>query len=718
MKKHYRTCHLCEAMCGLEITMNQGVVESIKGDKRDVHSKGYLCPKAVALQDIHEDPNRLKYPVKRTETGWEQISWKEAFDLVEQNIKRIRKAHGGNAVGVYTGNPTTHNTGTILYLYDFINAIGTQNSYASHSLDQLPQMFVAGEMFGHQAMFPVPDIEHTDFFLLVGANPLVSNGSIMSTPNIGGKFKQLQQRGARIVVVDPRRTRTAQAANVHHFIKPGTDVFLLLAFVQELFAQGLVQDSHVLKIADNIITLQELVQDYTPAKVSEIVGIAPEEIQQLVKEFAQAPKAIIYGRMGVSTVKFGGVCHWLINLINILTGNMDVAGGVMFTLPAIDLLKALKKEAKQLRWRSRVKQLPETAGALPTVTMADEMLTPGQDQIKAMITVAGNPLLSAPNSNALKKGFEQLDFYVAIDIYINETTRHANVILPPAAALEVIHYDFALSIVSPRNIANFSPAVVPIDQDRKYDWEILIELQKRIEQGNVLKLKAKHALLGWLTAERRIDLGLKIGPYGIWGGRMFKKGGISLKRLKKQVHGVDFGAMQSCLPKRLFTKNKRINLTPSEITKELPKVHELLQEKKELKEELLLIGRRHLRSNNSWMHNYPRLMKDGDKRCTAMLHPEEAQKRGVVNGDWITVSTAVGQIKIKAEITDEVMPGVLCIPHGWGHHDKNIHLDVASKYAGVNVNELIDHEIYEEMSGNAVFSGIPVKVKVFAEATP
>lgn len=323
MKKHYRTCHLCEAMCGLEITMNQGVVESIKGDKRDVHSKGYLCPKAVALQDIHEDPNRLKYPVKRTETGWEQISWKEAFDLVEQNIKRIRKAHGGNAVGVYTGNPTTHNTGTILYLYDFINAIGTQNSYASHSLDQLPQMFVAGEMFGHQAMFPVPDIEHTDFFLLLGANPLVSNGSIMSTPNIGGKFKKLQQRGAKIVVVDPRHTRTAQAANVHHFIKPGTDVFLLLAFVQELFAQGLVQDSHVLKIADNITTLQELVQDYTPAKVSEIVGIAPEEIQQLVKEFAQAPKAIIYGRMGVSTVKFGGVCHWLINLINILTGNFE-----------------------------------------------------------------------------------------------------------------------------------------------------------------------------------------------------------------------------------------------------------------------------------------------------------------------------------------------------------------------------------------------------------
>ncbi|OJJ16469.1 dehydrogenase [marine bacterium AO1-C] len=715
MEKHYRTCHLCEAMCGLEITTNQGLIENIKGDKNDVHSKGYLCPKAVALQDIHEDPNRLKYPVKRTEEGWQQISWEEAFDLVEENIKRIRKNHGGDAVGVYTGNPTTHNTGTILYLYDFINSIGTKNSYASHSLDQLPQMFVAGEMFGHQAMFPVPDIENTDFFLVLGANPLVSNGSIMSTPNIGAKFKALQQRGTKIVVIDPRRTRTAQAADIHHFIKPGTDVFLLLAFVHELLMHNWVKDSHVLEISDNIVGLKELVQGFTPEEVSQIVGITAEEIKALIQDFVKAPKAIIYGRMGVSTVKFGGVCHWLINTINILTGNMDVPGGVMFTLPAIDLLKALKKEAKQLRWRSRVKQLPETGGALPTVTMADEMLTPGDDQIKAMITVAGNPLLSAPNSNELKKGFEQLDFYVAIDIYINETTRHANVILPPAAALEVIHYDFALSIVSPRNIANFSPAVFPIAKDRKYDWEILIELQKRIEQGNILSLKLKHALLGWLTAERRIDLGLKIGPYGIWGGRLFKGGGISLKRLKKQVHGIDFGAMQSCLPKRLFTKNKRINLIPLEIIKELPKVLQALEEKRNDQEELLLIGRRHLRSNNSWMHNYPRLMKDGDKRCTAMLHSEEAQKRGIANGDWMEVSTNVGQIKIKAEITDEVMPGVLCIPHGWGHHDKHVHLDVASKHAGVNVNELIDHSIYEEMSGNAVFSGIPVKVKVFAE---
>ncbi|HAS46400.1 MAG TPA: dehydrogenase [Microscillaceae bacterium] len=715
MEKHYRTCHLCEAMCGLEITTNQGLIESIKGDKNDVHSKGYLCPKAVALQDIHEDPNRLKYPVKRTEDGWQQISWEEAFDLVEENIKHIRKKHGGNAVGVYTGNPTTHNTGTILYLYDFINSIGTKNSYASHSLDQLPQMFVAGEMFGHQAMFPVPDIAHTDFFLILGANPLVSNGSIMSTPNIGAKFKELQQRGGKIVVIDPRRTRTAQAADTHHFIKPGTDVFLLLAFVRELLANNLVKDSHVLEITDNITELQALVEGYTPEVVSDIVGIAPEAIKQLVSDFAQAPKAIIYGRMGVSTVKFGGVCHWLINAINILTGNLDVPGGVMFTLPAIDLLKALKKEAKQLRWRSRVKQLPETGGALPTVTMADEMLTPGEDQIKAMITVAGNPLLSAPNSNELKKGFEQLDFYVAIDIYINETTRHANVILPPAAALEVIHYDFALSIVSPRNIANFSPAIFPIAKDRKYDWEILIELQKRIEQGNVLALKLKHTLLNWLTAERRIDLGLKIGPYGVWGGRLFKKGGISLKRLKKAPHGVDFGPMQSSLPKRLFTKNKRIDLAPQEITKELSKVYEALQAKIAQQGELLLIGRRHLRSNNSWMHNYPRLMKDGDKRCTAMLHSEEAQKRDIADGDWMEVSTTVGQIKIRAEITDEVMPGVLCIPHGWGHSDKQVHLDVASKYAGVNVNELIDHSIYEEMSGNAVFSGIPVKVKVFAE---
>lgn len=710
MKKHYRTCHLCEAMCGLEITTHEGKVQSIKGDSLDVHSKGYLCPKAIALQDIHEDPNRLKYPVKRTKDGWKTISWNEAFDLIAKNLQKIRKENGDNAVGVYTGNPTAHNTGTILYLYDFINAIGTQNSYASHSLDQLPQMFVAGEMFGHQAMFPIPDINHTDFFLVLGANPLVSNGSIMSTPDIGSKLKQLQKRNGQLVVIDPRRTRTAQAADQHYFIKPGTDVFFLLAFVQELFEQNLLKESQVMKISDDRDKLQELVKIYTPEAVSKITGITAEHIKKLVREFTQAKRAIVYGRLGVSTVKFGGLCHWLINCINILTGNMDVPGGVMFTLPAVDLLKALKKEAKQLRWRSRVKQLPETAGALPTVTMADEILTPGKDQIQGMITVAGNPLLSAPNSKQLKQAFEQLDFYVAIDIYVNETTRHAHVILPPAAALEVIHYDFALNIVSPRNIANFSPAVFALEKDRMYDWQILMELQKRLEKGNKVKLKLKHTLLQWLTPERRIDLGLKIGPYGVWGGRFFKKNGINLKRLKKQPHGIDFGAMNSCLPQRLFTENKRIYLVPQEIAKEMPKVKQFLEQHIPTSEKLLLIGRRHLRSNNSWMHNYPRLMKDGDKRCTALVHPSEAQKRNIENNQWILVKTHVGQIKIKAEVSEEVAPGVVCIPHGWGHHDKHVQLDVASKHAGVNVNELIDHNIYEEMSGNAVFSGIPVEV--------
>ncbi len=706
---HYRTCHLCEAMCGLAITTEGDAVLRIQGDEQDVYSQGHICPKAVALQDIHTDPNRLRQPLRRTSNGWETISWEVALDEVAEQIVRLQKKYGRDAVGIYTGNPTVHNTGTILYLYDFMNAVGTRNRFASHSLDQLPQMYVNGEMWGHQAMFPVPDLERTQYFLILGANPLVSNGSIMSTPDIAGKFKALQARGGKIVVIDPRKTPTAQAADTYLPIQPGTDVLFLLGLVHLLFSENLVKN--IAPYVDGVKELQTLVAEYPPERIAPFCGISEANIRALAREFAASPSAIAYGRMGVSTQEFGGLCNWLLYAVNILTGNFDRPGGLMFTLPAIDFLSLLKKEAKALRWFSRVRGLPEVAGDLPTAAMADEMLTPGEGQIKGLITIAGNPVLSAPNGPKIDQALSQLEYMVAIDLYLNETTRHAHLILPPAAGLEVLHYDFVLAIVAIRNMANFSPAIFEKSTNARFDWEILFGLQKRLERkksGWFVALKL--AILERLTPERRLDLALRIGPYGVWGGRIFSKSGLSLRRLKAEPHGIDLGALEPVLPKRLFTANKRINLVPDTITKELPKISSLLKPETKEKSALRLFGRRQLHTNNSWMHGYARLMKRGDT-CTALLHPKDAIQHQLLTGDTVRVRSNTGQVEIKTEVNDEVMPGTICIPHGWGHTYAGTQLGLAQEYPGVNVNILTDDQLVDGMTGNAVFNGVWVTIE-------
>ncbi len=710
IQTHYRTCHLCEAMCGLAIEVEDGKVKSIRGDEQDIYSRGHICPKGVALKDLHEDPDRLRYPLKKVNGSWKQIGWEEAFNEVADRIIELQRQYGRDAVALYTGNPTVHNTGTALYLYDFANALGTRNRYASHSLDQLPQLFVNGELFGHQAMFPIPDLERSDFFLMIGANPLVSNGSIMSTPDIAGKLRKLQERGGKLVVIDPRRTRTAKAADRHLFIRPGSDVCLLLAFVRTLFEEQLIRHNPVLEFTDGIETLRELVQPFTVERAAEQTGIAEEDIRQLIRDFASAKSAICYGRLGVSVQAFGGLCQWLMYAINILTGNLDAPGGMLFTRPAVDFLALLKNEAKALRWKSRVRQLPETAGDLPTATLADEILTEGQGQVKGLITIAGNPVLSAPNGKRLDQALQQLDFQVAIDIYLNETTRHADIILPPATGLEVLHYDFVLNIVAIRNVANFSSPVIPKAPETRYDWEILYALQKRLEKvRDGIFAQGKHLLSDRLTPETRLDLALRFGPYGAWGGRFGRRDGLSLKYLKKHPHGVDLGALEPCLPGRLFTKNKRINLVPRTITRDLQRVshYGLTPNQSEKTPPLLLIGRRHLLSNNSWMHNAPRLMKTG-ARCTALLHPQDAQCHGVESGQRITLRSASGKIEIEAELTEHIMPGVISVPHGWGHGRPETQLEIANQHPGVSINDLTDDQQVDEMTGNAVFNGVPV----------
>lgn len=705
----YRTCHLCEAMCGLAIEVEGNEIVSIKGHQEDIYSQGHICPKGVALKDLHTDPDRLQRPVKRTADGWEEISWEEAFDTVERQFKSIRRKYGTEAIATYTGNPTVHNTGTALTLYDTINAIDTRNRYASHSLDSVPVFLVNQMMFGHAMLAPIPDIEQLEYFLIVGANPLASNGSFMSTPNIRGKIQAIQDKGGKVVVIDPRHTETAKKASEHYFIQPESDVLFLLAIINELFRRDAVKPSRVLSFTDHIRELKTIAQPYTAECVAPLTGITQQQLTHIVDDLVRYTNSVVYGRLGVNTQSFGTICQWLITSINILLGRLDEKGGLMFTLPAIDYVTLMAHESKMFRYSSRVKEYQEIIGEFPTATLADEILTEGKNQVRALLTIAGNPARSAPNSVLMEEALADLEFMVAVDMYINETTKYADIILPPAVGLETMHYSFVLHMVATRNTAKFSPAPLPIADHQRYDWQIMGELQRRLFHGSFLKWIG-NSIMSRLHPRTKLDLALRTGPYGVWGGRFLKQGGLSLRRLEKQVEGVELSPSTSVLPKRLFTTDKRVKLVPHIFAKEMVKVEGLLKPAAKKEFPLKLIGRRHLRSNNSWMHNLP-ILEGGSRKCTVMIHPDDAAKLRVADNELVEVYSEVGAITIAAELSEDIINGTICIPHGWGHSVKGAQMQVAAQNAGANVNTLMSHERLDPLSYNMAFNGHPVAIR-------
>jgi anaerobic selenocysteine-containing dehydrogenase len=690
IRTHFRACNLCEAICGLEITVNdQNEILTIKGDEKDPFSRGHICPKAVGMKDIYLDKNRLKQPVRRTNEGWETISWEEAFTEVTAKFKAIQAQHGKDAVGVYQGNPSVHNSGTLLSAPGFLRALGTKNRFSATSADQLPHHFAAWQMFGHPLLLPIPDIDHTDFMLIIGANPLASNGSLMTVPDVANRLKAIQKRGGKFIVIDPRRTETAKIADQHLFIKPATDVFLLLSLVHEITKQ--------IELTDDVQRLKDFTQFYSPQTVSKITGIEVEQIKNIANELVNNSKSVVYGRMGVSVQAFGGMCHWLINCINILTGNLDSVGGAMFPQPAFDLFGRAKKGENYFnRYQSAVRKLPEFDGDLPVSAMAEDILAGG---IKAMLTVCGNPVLSTSNGTQLDTAFDSLEYIVAVDIFINETTQHANIILPPTTGLEVAHYDVVFHNLAVRNTAKYSEPLFEKDNNQRHDWEIFEELKNRMTLPEGAEIPAPK------NPEEKLELAMKFGLYG--------KDGLTLQKLKDNPHGEDLGALRPCINERLLTENQAINLIPEIIIKDLGRVKEnaeqLLAETKNSIFDLQLIGRRHLRSNNSWMHNAERLIKGRD-RCTLMIHPETAAIRGIVNQEKVQIESRVGMVEIAVEITDEIMPNVVSIPHGFGHARKGVKLDVATAHAGVSLNDLTDELLIDELTGNSAFSGVPVRI--------
>lgn len=696
-------------MCGLSIDVEAERILSIRGDRDDPFSRGYLCPKATALQDIHEDPDRLRAPLRRTANGWQRVSWKEALDETAEQLLRLQRQQGRDAVAVYLGNPTVHNVGTLLLGVPFVKALGTHNRYSATSVDQLPHHLAALLMFGHQLLLPIPDVDRTSFLLVLGANPAVSNGSLMSAPGMPLRLKALKARGGRLVVVDPRRTETAQLADAHLFIRPGTDALLLLALLHTLFAEKRLRPGRLATLIDGLDVVEGLAKPFPPEAAAGPTGLDAQTIRQLARDFADAPSAVAYGRVGLSTQEFGGLAQWLLNVLNIVTGNLDRAGGAMFTRPAVDIIGKGASRGHFGRRRSRVRQLPEFGGEFPVATLAEEILTPGPRRIAGLVTVAGNPVLSTPNGTQLDRALASLEFMVSVDFYLNETTRHAHLILPPTSPLEHDHYDVVFHLLAVRNTAKYSPGLFRPAPGALNDWEIFNELTARLARRRPLgwlQERARRLVLKWATPRRLLDLGLRAGPYGRRSPRK-----LSLRALEAAPHGLDLGALEPCLPERLFTPGQRIRLAPQELVADVERLRgRWLKPATPPNGTLQLVGRRQLRSNNSWMHNSLRLVK-GPVRCTLLMHPKDAAARELAQGETVVVESRVGSIPLPLEVTEDMMPGTVSIPHGWGHGRPGVRAAVAAAHAGASINDLTDDLAIDALTGGAAFSGLPVHVR-------
>ena len=690
---HFRACHLCEAICGLAIETDGERILSIKGDPEDSFSRGHICPKAIALQDIQDDPQRLRQPVKRVGERWESIGWEEAFELVASRFAEIQREHGNNAVGVYMGNPNVHNYGSMTHGNYFLGQLHTKQRYSATSVDQLPHHLVSLWLYGHMLMIPIPDIDHTDYFLMLGANPLASNGSIMTVPDVGKRIKALKARGGQLVVVDPRRSETAEVASEHLFIQPGTDVALLLGLLNTLFAENLTKASPVLDATEGLDAVAAAVSDFSAEKMAPHCGISAEQIKQLARDFAAAEHAVCYGRMGVSVQRYGTLCQWLIQVINVATGNLDVPGGSLFPEPAFDVVSK-GKGGHFNAWQSRVSGLPEFNGELPSAVLAEEMLTPGEGQIKALFTSAGNPVLSTPNGRQLDQALEGLEFMVSVDLYINETTRHADVILPPTSALEHDHYDITFNNFAVRNVTRYNEPVLAKPADALHDWEIFVGL------GQAFARQMGQPARETMPPAQMVDMAMKRGPHG---------DRLSLAELQRHPHGIDLGPLQPNLLRRIQTASKRIELAQPLMLQDLQRVAAELDTLMPKQGELRLIGRRHVRSNNSWMHNYQRLVK-GKPRDQLLMHPQDLSERGLQDGQLVTVRSRVGAVDVKVSASDEMAPGVVSLPHGWGHNRKGTQMETAERNAGVSANDLTDERFFDPVTGNAAVNGLSVEV--------
>ncbi|GAA0745483.1 molybdopterin-dependent oxidoreductase [Ideonella azotifigens] len=742
---HYRICPLCEACCGLDVQVQDGKVIRIRGAEHDVFSAGFICPKGYALKDLHEDPDRLRQPMIKRNGQHVAVSWDEAFAEAERLLKPVIAQHGRDAVALSVGNPSAHKIGLLLYFAKFARVLGSRNIFSASTLDQMPKQLQSGLMFGHWLSVAVPDIERCDYLLVLGANPMASNGSMWTVPDFRGKAKALRARGGKLVVIDPRRGETAAVADAHHFIRPGGDAFLLAGMLHTVLAEGLEKPGRLAPMLKGLDDVRHAVATFSPEAVATRCGVPAETIRQLAREFANTPRACIYGRIGTCTQRYGTVASWLIDTLNAVTGHLDSEGGAMFPQAAAFAANTQGKPGQgrgvtRGRHASRVSGAPEVYGELPMTLLAEEIETPGDGQVRALISVASNPVLSSPGGPRLAQALQKLDCMISLDIYLNETTQHAHVILPGLSPLEEAHYDVAFPQLSFRNHARHSAPVFAPPADHSPEWQTLLRLAAMVAPEGKLPadpLLADDALLlddlnrsagpqaqalmaalsadGLRGPERQLELALRSGPYGDQFGR--KPEGLTLAKVKAANGGIDLGPLQPRLPELLRTPSGKVELAPAlcladlaEAAKELVPATSAAS-----KDELLLIGRRELRSNNSWMHNLPTLAK-GPMRCTALVHPQDAQRLGLSDGGRAELSRGGQSIEVPVVLSDEMMPGVISLPHGWGHDQPGTKLGLAAQRPGANLNAVLDDTLRDPLSGNAVLSGVAVKVRALQPA--
>lgn len=696
----YAQCMLCEALCGLEVEHDGTTVARIRGDAEDPFSRGHLCPKGVALAELQNDPDRVRQPLRRVGDRFEPIGWDEALALAGRRIAEIQQRYGRDAVATYFGNPAAHSYSAILSYQSLMDQLATRNRYSANSVDTLPRFLTSYLMYGNQVQVPVPDIDRTDYFLMLGANPEVSNGSAMTAPDVSGRLRKLRERGGKLVVIDPRRTETAAVADEHHFIRPGTDALFLAALLHVLFEEELATPGHLLPLLEGWESLPQLVAPFAPERVAAATGIPADVTRRLAHELAAAPTAVCYGRMGTSVQEFGALATWLVELVNVATGNLDRVGGSMFGTPAVDLAGAarlLGLAGSFDRWRSRVSGHPEFTNEFPVAALAEEIETPGPGQIRALVVMAGNPVLSLPNGGRLDRAFAGLDFVVSIDIYVNETSRHADLILPTTFGLEHDQYSILNQALAVRNVAHWSPPILDKPAGLRHDWEVLLALTESVGRahGGVdgLKGRLRGGLGRAIGAKRLLDVLLRFGPHR-----------LSLAKLARAPHGLDLGPLEPRLAK-LMGKRK-VQAAPEPLVADLARLERRLAAPAR---ELVLVSRRTLRSNNSWNHNAPRLVS-GKERCVLEMHPRDAALRGVASGQRVALKSRVGQVVVPVVVTDTVMPGVVSLPHGWGHDKAGAKLRVAATRPGASVNDVTDDAFVDALSGAAALSGVPVEV--------
>ena len=712
----HKTCNLCEAMCGLRIEVEDGRVGRIEGDPDDVLSHGALCPKAVALKEIQEDPDRLTRPLIRRRKGspFEEVSWEEAFAFTTTSLAEVQRRHGADALATYLGNPGAHNLGIILGLTPLHAAIDSRNRFSASSLDQNPKHASSLLLYGHWLRIPVPDVDRTDFLLMLGANPVVSGGSLMSAPGFRKRIDALHARGGTLVVVDPRRSETAELADAHWPVPVGSDGFLLAALIHTVLDEGLGRGSDAARRCVHEPALRAAVAPFSPEAVARQVGHDADAIRGLARAFAGAPSAVCYGRVGASQHRFGTLCNWLVDVLTLLTGNLDRPGGAMFPAPAADLAQLATwrgADGELNTGRTRVRGAPCFNGDVPTACLAEEIATPGDGRIRGLVTIAGNPVLSAPAGQRLEEAIRSLDHYVAVDFYVNETTRHADVILPPTWSLEddnseVLFHGFAV-----RDTAKWSPAALPPAPHQRSDWSILTELSFRLREAKARSRLGRaiwrgvRQLVAPLAPRHILAFMYRVGPHG---DRFLPwRKGIRLRDVEAAPSGLDLGALRPRLGEILRTEGGRIDLAPPAIVSELERLSTELDATAGTA--LQLIGRRDVRTCNSWLHN-TRVGTKGRERCTLQMHPEDAGRLGLAAGQTVRITSRVGSVEAPLALDDALRPGVVSLPHGWGHRGDGLRMKTAAAHPGVSCNDLVDPDVLEAVVGNAVFNGVPVEV--------